>query len=358
MGQGYCDVQRGCSSYRNITYAVPGVLPESRLVKLLKSLTSVGKCSEPLAKSRTYFKLPAMRVISLLIGCCLVLTLSLNRDLVRAQNEAFGLGSLKERGALSSVQETIIRKRRELIVNEASTLANEWVGTYSLEDSLTSGAQLNWAPTNGFLVWWNSCSHGWSDRINWGRVDFQDRVLRLATNWPAVGQKLYNLAPELVTVKWDQQHYLIPSKELVAFCYAARNADRSYEINEFFLKEGDRENRRSGLPAVPEDYKKYLVGKPIQARIVGLKSEPARGVKRFRLNVGRRVAVFRGMKFFAISTANIYMLVEVTEVGESDCEAYVITSGFKNHSTGEVRPQVGWRLSSRAPKRAYEYYPG
>lgn len=327
-------------------------------MKSMTSLTSVGQCSEPLAKSRRYFKLPAIRVISLFTGCCLVLTLSLNRDLVRAQNEAFELGSLKERGALSSVQETSIRKRRELIVNEASTLANEWMGTYSLEDSLTSGAQLNWAPTNGFLVWWNSCSHGWSDRINWGRVDFQDGVLRLETQLPAVGQKVYDLAPELVTVKWDQQHYLIPSKELVAFCYAARNADRSYEINEFFLKEGDREKRRSGLPAVPEDYQKYLVGKPIQARIVGLKPEPKRGIHRFKLNVGRRVGVVPKMKFFAISPANIYMLVEVTEVGESDCEAYAITSGFKDHSDREVRPQVGWKLTSRAPRRAYEYYPG
>ena len=140
--------------------------------------------------------------------------------------------------------------------------------------------------------------------------------------------------------------------QLIAFCYAARNADHSREINEFFLKQGDRDKRRFGLPAVPSHYRKYLVGPPIQATIAEVKQ---RG---FTLNVGRTAGVVPGMKFFAVSPGNVYMLVEVTNVHADTSDAYAITLGFKNHSEKELTPRVGWRLTSRAPKRAYEYYPG
>jgi hypothetical protein len=293
------------------------------------------------------------------IFACAILALNLNCIFVHAQSQAaFDQESLKERGALSEAQEAVVEKRRESITSEAEATANEWVGTYSLDDSLTSGARFDWAPANGFLVRWNTCSHGWKDRINFGRVDFRDGVLHLIADLVGEGGKVYDLGPDMVAVKWGEQHYLVPSNRLIAFCYAARNAGRSSEIDEFFLKEADREKRRFGLPQVPSDYKKYLFAKPIQAKIIGVKPRQQAWVNEFTLNVGRMAGVVPGMKFFAISPGNVYMLVEVIEVRDTNSEAYAITSGFKNHSDKEVRPKVGWRLTSRAPKGAYEYFPG
>src|SRR5262245_7991001 len=94
--------------------------------------------------------------------------------------EMFNEVSMKDRGALSVEQQATLRSRQDLIIAEASKLlANEWVGSYGLADSPTSGARLDWAPANGFLVWWNTCSFGWSDRVNFGDVDFRDGVLRV-----------------------------------------------------------------------------------------------------------------------------------------------------------------------------------
>jgi hypothetical protein len=265
--------------------------------------------------------------------------------------------SLREPGALSAEQQSTLQSRRQLIIAEASSSpANEWAGIYSFEDSPTSGAQIVWAPANGFVIWWNSCSHGWRDRINFGRVEFRDGVLRVASELGGEGEKVFVMAGELIPVKWGEQHYLVPLDQLIAFCYAARNADRSLEIKEFFLKQADRGKRRSGLPAVPSQYRKYLVGPPIQATIVEMNPQPGRGV--FTLNVGRTAGVVSGMKFFAMSPRNVYMLVEVRDVRDDNSEAYVVTSGFKNNSAKQVKPRVGWRLTSRAPRKAYEYFPG
>jgi hypothetical protein len=169
------------------------------------------------------------------------------------------------------------------------------------------------------------------------------------------GGKVYALSRELIPVKWGEQHYLVPLDQLIAFCYAVRNAGRSLEIQEFFLKQTDRDKRRFGLPAVPSHYKKYLVGPPIIATIVEVNAKPHTV---FKLNAGRKAGVVSGMKFFATLPSNVHMLVAVINVRDDDCDAYVMTSGFKNHAAGNVKPQVGWKLTSRAPKRAYEFYPG
>lgn len=296
-----------------------------------------------------------MRILAALITCLIV---SLAFCPARAQTRVdFDRESLNVAGALLAEQQAMLLSRRRSIHDEASSLpANEWAGTYTYENSPTSGAQLDWAPANGFLVWWNTCSHEWRDVVNFGSVDFRDGLLHVTPELGGDGKKVYALAGELIPVRWGEQHYLIPVDQLIAFCYAARNAGRSLEIKEFFLKEADRDKRRFGLPAVPSQYKKYLGGPPIQATIIDVKSLSLSD--RFTLNVGRTAGVVSGMKFFVLTPRNVYMLVEVLEVRDASAEAYAITSGFKNRSGKRVQARIGWKLTSRAPKRAYEYFPG
>jgi hypothetical protein len=73
--------------------------------------------------------------------------------------------------------------------------------------------------------------------------------------------------------------------------------------------------------------------------------------------VGTANGVVPEMKFYAAAPANIYMLVEILDAGEHSSRAYVITSGYRR-SERNVMPKVGWRLTSRAPKDASNYYPG
>ena len=285
-------------------------------------------------------------------ACLFALTLACLPARAQTQ-EVFDPQSLKDSGTLSAAQDSTLRARRELIMSEVSmSSANEWVGTYVAADGLTSSAQLDWAPSTGFLVWWNTCSHSWRDEINFGRVDFRGGSLRV-TSELASGGKVFVLPHELITVKWGEQHYLVPLSRLIAFCYAARNAGRTSEIEQFFVKQSDRDKRRFGVPAVPSHYRKYLVGPPVQATILEVTSQPQAAFKFFTLNVGRTAGVVPRMKFFATSPSNVYMVVEVTNVGEDSSEAYVITSGFKNRSERNVMPKAGWNLTSRTRLTRY-----
>src|SRR5262245_43517457 len=110
---------------------------------------------------------------------CLTAIVALASVSVQAQ-ELFNRESRKEAGSFSGEQQDALLARRTLIREEVSnSAADEWAGTYGYEDSPTSGALLDWAHANGFVVSWSTCSHGWRDKANFGSVDFRDGILRV-----------------------------------------------------------------------------------------------------------------------------------------------------------------------------------
>jgi hypothetical protein len=168
---------------------------------------------------------------------------------------------------------------------------------------------------------------------------------------------VYQIGRTLVPVLWGQQHYLVWSNSVINFCYAAANADNAPEVDAFFLKDTDREKPRSSLPNVPAQYRKYLVAKPIIATISEIKPNSQPWIKEFTLNVGMADGVVPEMKFYAFAPRNIHMLVEILDTSEHSSRAYVITSGYRR-SDKDVTPRLGWKLTSRAPRDASNYYPG
>ena len=271
------------------------------------------------------------------------------------QLQKFDEASLREAGSLSPAQQTEIAQLRFVILNDVEkTPDDEWAGSYVFEDGPTSGAQFDWTPSHGFVVWWMTCSNGMRDKINFGGVTVQDGALYLEPKLQTQSGKVYAVSPEFIKVKWGERHYLIPADKMIAFCYAALNAARSLEINEFFLKKSDRTKKSYGLPEVPEAYRKYLNGNPIRARIIELKSQTAG----FILNKGRNAGVVPGMKLFATSPRSVFALAEVVAVTDETSEVFVITSGFKRGGRKNGNPQVGWEFTSRAPKGARDYFPG
>lgn len=263
---------------------------------------------------------------------------------------------LSKEGPLPEALESAVNSRQELIRREFATLSdNEWSGVYYSEDGLTAGTQLYWAPAAGFVIKWSTCSYGWRERANYGSVIYKDGSLRLIPELSGDGSNVYSISADFTPVLWGEQHYLVPSNQLINFCYAAKNADNSPQINAFLRKVGDDEKRRKGLPRVPPEYQKYLNSKPIVASISSVKTGTKPWIKLLTLDVGSSAEVVPGMKFYVSSPRNIFMLVEVTEVREHSSEAYVITSGVRGNSKGGTGPSIGWRLTSRAPKDASYY---
>lgn len=263
----------------------------------------------------------------------------------------------QEAGLSREALGALVDGRRELITQElAGHAGGEWAGEYYAQDGPTAGTQLLWSPAAGFLIRWSTCCHGWRERVNYGGAAFEGGALKLKPELSGKGANVYPVGADFIPVLWGQQHYLIPAARLINFCYAFKNAGNAPEMEAFLLKTDDREKPSAGLPGVPPEFRKYLHSKPLVALISQVR--PWSPGHDLTLNVGREDGVVAGMKFYASSPRNVFMLVEVTEVGERTSSAYVVTSGYRNQSDDEVRPRVGWKLTSRAPSDASSYFPG
>lgn len=216
---------------------------------------------------------------------------------------------------------------------------------------------LSWHPNVGFVVRWSTCSHGWRESANYGAATLKNGTLTLSPELTGTDGSVYQIARTLVPVLWGQQHYLVWSDRLINFCYAVKNSNNAPEVEAFFLKDVDRDKRREHLPNVPAEYRKYLFGEPIIATISEVKPQTPPWIKELNLNVGIADGVVPEMKFWAFAPRNVYMLVEILDAAEHSSRAYVITSGYR-HSDKNVTPKVGWKLTSRAPGDASNYYPG
>jgi len=295
------------------------------------------------------------KAIALLISLIFAALPSVNPHARAPQREQ----ALAEEGPLPEALAALVESKQEQIKQGVAGLAeSEWAGTYYAQDGPTAGSQLSWTPAEGFVIRWSTCSYGWREKANYGGATFQNGLLKLNPQLSGSGAEVYPLDTDWVAVLWGEQHYLIPSSQLISFCYAAKNVGNAPEIDAFFLKESDRQKRRQGLPGVPQWYRQYLYSKPIVASISQLKPRGQRPVGELVLNVGSADGVVSGMKFYSAFTKNIYMLTEITEVSEHTSTAFIIMSGHKKISGRDVTPRVGWKLSSRAPKDAYMYYPG
>ncbi len=251
----------------------------------------------------------------------------------------------------------LVRGRLATIEAETSGAPrNEWAGVYSSYNGPTNSTYLAWSPSKGFIVWWENCSHPLQARVNYGGAQLTDGALRLVPQLPESHPRTYAITSEYIPVRWGEQRFLIPSNRLVNFSYAV-NSRSERQIESFLLNRADREKPRNGLPDVPPEYRRYLRMRPITATIAGFRETDERWYPRIILNIGRAEGVVPQMNFYLSRPRNVYMLLQVTDVQEHAAEAVVIRATFRDGREAEVIPQVGWRLTSRAPADDAQYMP-
>jgi len=263
-----------------------------------------------------------------------------------------------KREEISEELATLVRAKWEAIKLEASNLPNdEWVGSYRSFDGPTISTHLAWSPTSGFMVWWENCSRPWTARVNYGNAEFTNGSLKLTPELSENSPSSYLIASEFIPVKWGEQHFLIPSDKMISFAYAV-NSTSIQEVESFLMKIEDYEKDRKGLPDIPQAYRKYLNMKPITATISGFGPKVERWYPKVILSVGRVEGVVQEMKFYLSRPGNIYMQLEVTDVQEHRSEAFIMMATFMDNREEDVKPKVGWKFTSRAPKDNSQYQPG
>jgi hypothetical protein len=129
----------------------------------------------------------------------------------------------------------ILEKRKKLIEQELSSSANKWSGVYQAGDHHPT--VFMWSPSQGFLTWGSQHTF-FPSRINFGKAEFSNNRLLIK---PEISEEHLNYEyapPELVPVKWGEQHFLIPAERLINFAYAVHSRSES-QIENYFANNKD-----------------------------------------------------------------------------------------------------------------------
>lgn len=240
--------------------------------------------------------------------------------------------------------------RQKRIIQELASLQNnEWAGEYGAQLSTIDGASFYWSPQSGFAVRSGNDFHRGIEKVNYGRVNFYGNLLTLSPEYLEKNKHNYTISNSFVPVRWDQQHWLIPSDKLILFIYAVNSGDYE-EINTFFVKEEDSKKPNDGLPNVPKEYRKYLNRKPIKAKVIGLKDDSSDfWGHTLTLNVGKAEGVIEEMKFYLTNVKDAIATIQVTDVREHTSTAQIVSIGSSYSYEKEIKPSIGWRFSSKMP---------
>ena len=249
----------------------------------------------------------------------------------------------------SEQAEQTANDRREGIVAEIKQLGEHgWAGEYYAGDGLGVNMALAIAPKSGWVFEWRGCM-GCYDR-NYGAVSLADGRLRLTFTFANTSRGFPGMAPEFIPVRWGSRRYLIPPDDIIGFCNDVNGGDepRAGLHGSYLLRRGDEQTEVSGFPAVPKEYRPYLLAEPIEAEIIAVGRYTTRPSAldwtlkdtSVTLNAGSTKSLRVGMKLHVIQRADVFESVRISSVEENRSEA-IMSQDEKRQG-----PAVGWRLST------------
>jgi hypothetical protein len=239
--------------------------------------------------------------------------------------------------------------KKEIIEREANESDSDWAGEYEMSDRF-----LTIAPKAGYAFLLRRYAFDWVYVA--GDIQWSEKKLKLITAEDSKWQRLSIFSSELVPVLWGERHYLIPENEIIDFI---NSVNAGYEPTSklasfgtsFFLRKADKNKQVSGAPILPEQYRGYLLKKPIRARILEIgktvESTDEDGeqnkVTTVILNVGSDQGVKTGMEFMTVNPSVVHEKVKITKVKKDKSEGQIIQS-----SSYATPANLSWILSTNA----------
>lgn len=264
----------------------------------------------------------------------------------------FAVAADQEQAKNSTSAERTANSKRSEILTEIRNLKNhEWAGDYYAGDGLGVNTSFVISPKSGYVFEWHGCM-GLYDR-NYGAVTFTNGRIRLSFTFENQREGFQGIAPELIPISWGSRRYLIPLDDVVGFCNNINEGrePRTGEHGFYLLRRGDENKAATGFPAVPEEYRDYLLAKPIKATIIAVGPYTTRHSVadwRFKdtpvkLDAGKRQGLRVGMELVATRPLNAAVSVQVTKIEETRSE------GIITQDEEDPGPKMGWRFSTHAP---------
>ncbi len=176
----------------------------------------------------------------------------------------------------SEETESVVTQICAQIKAEALALGSDhWAGEYEATCGPQWSRALFVAPKAGCAFISVGCmglhGQGRYDR-NYGEATYVDGHIRLSFKYRNTREGYAGIAEDLIPVPWGERQYLIPSEEMISFCNRVNGGMEPRipltDDGHAFLRRGDDRRKVSGMPQVPQEYRKYLLATPVEADLV------------------------------------------------------------------------------------------
>jgi hypothetical protein len=238
---------------------------------------------------------------------------------------------------------THVKPRKELIEAELQAGPHEpWEGSFA-----TYGFH---GPWRGWLITRKFGYVSTSRVVDMGTVEVKGTRIVLNSEAPGVRRPD---RPVFEVVRWGERAYLVKPTGFVEFCNDVNSgrvrAHDQWWPTTYLMRDGDEKKKVDGAPEVPEEYKKYLLDKPITATATeahGEKNDVAVWGQEYlfngdvvTLNVGKKNGVRSGMKFYS-QERDDWGHGYVISVAKERCELLVESWSFQGDKS--AKPGVQW----------------
>jgi hypothetical protein len=231
-------------------------------------------------------------------------------------------------------------------------VADEWAGNYYRDLGSTWGDVMVWEPKLGFAAYRDTCSNGPRAWVNYGSVSHTEGMLTISPERGKSAEFVLDFPDkEFTPVRWGKQHWLVPTTKLALFA-SQINSRSGEEYSTGYLKSGDGDKVRSGIPDLPPQYRKILSRPPIRASIVEVRKGGDLLDVTMVINRGSADGVIDEMSFWLIGQKGIDVEVNVIEALPRTSTVRIIMIGSSDATDKEISPTVGWRFTNRMPAEA------
>lgn len=143
-------------------------------------------------------------------------------------------------------------------------------GDYYFGDGFGLNCSLSVTAKGRFTFQWDGCL-GTYDK-NEGTADVKDGVLQITPQKPNLRDGFRGTATEFHPVRWGARMYLIPTNDMVEFCsdFNQGREPRRRAHGNYYLRRGDADKPVSGKPAIPKQWTRFFLDKPVRGKITEL----------------------------------------------------------------------------------------
>jgi hypothetical protein len=249
-----------------------------------------------------------------------------------------------------------VNKQMRIVEAELKAKAlkdHPWAGVYTQGLPLGAMWKIAIAPKAGFAYTCISSDVFEGNRPalydqNYGEAVWENGRIKLSPVLENDRQDHFPFSTEYVLIPWGDQLCLVPADGIIDFC---NTVNAGFGI--YFVR-GDYDifspPRPKGMPDVPEEFKPYLLEKPVEGEIiaVGETREYRDGSSMAKesivtVNRGSRDGILPGMNFIVTNPEKVFAPIKLTEVSEME------SVGIIKQGTKQETPQVGWSVSTRHP---------